>query len=318
MSKGIFIGDPHFQGISISSRKDIFLDSIITKFIESLNSAKDQNVDYIVILGDVFSAPEPSGKIRNLILNLLLRGNNGKEWPFEMYTLIGNHDIIGHTINSINRTAIQTLITAEALKMVDESNKYGIYFGHFDHYFKEKTIKSKMPIWALHANILPQQFYDDYVLIEDFQVQPETKIVISGHYHPGYDIITRDDGVIFANPGSLARVSSHDIRDNVQIALIENNNENITIEYQPITSAKKADMVFDLGKIKQVKEKSVDVKDFISVVNKAQSIINEEKNVITLVKKFAGDIKIENKIINEAIKRIEYAQNNMEDNEEDE
>ena len=130
-SKGLYIADPHFMDGSVSSRKDVFLDAISIKFREALEIARDRELEYVVILGDLFDKAEPPGLVRNRVIEILMRGNNSKRWPFDIFLTVGNHDIYSHTIKTIEKTAVKTIESVGLFQICDESEKYGIYFGHF-------------------------------------------------------------------------------------------------------------------------------------------------------------------------------------------
>lgn len=302
-SRGLYIADPHFTDASIPNRKDNFLESLSSKFQNALEIARDKELDYFVILGDLFHSPDPSGIVRNKIINILLSGNDSKKWPFDIFLTIGNHDIFGHNIKTIDKTAIKTLEAVNLIKICDKSEKHGVYFGHYKHNIENEKVDVESPIIAIHANIVPNSFYNS-VLIEDFYTNKNNKVVISGHYHPGYDLINYNN-VYFANPGSFGRISTTDSKHEIQACIIElKNNELDNIEYIPIPNAKKSNFVFDLEIIQERKINKIDVKDFINTINEAKIVISNESDVIQMIKEFGEASKINNEIIKEAIKRV--------------
>lgn len=313
-SRGLYIADPHFTDSSIPNRKDNFLDSLSSKFQNALEIARDKELDYFVILGDLFHSPDPSGTVRNRVINILLSGNDSKRWPFDIFLTIGNHDIFGHNIKTIDKTAIKTLESVNLIKICNKSDKYGIHFGHYKHNIESEKIDVDSPIIAIHANIVPNNFYNS-VLIEDFHVNEKNRVVISGHYHPGYSLISHNE-VYFANPGSFGRISTTDSKHEIQACIIElKNNDLENIEYIPIPNAKKSSFVFDLEVIQDKKINKIEIKDFIDTINEAKIVISNESDVIQMIKDFGEAAKIDEKIVNEAVKRVNN-QKPMEENDE--
>jgi DNA repair exonuclease SbcCD nuclease subunit len=303
-SRGLFIGDPHFKDGAVPNRKDNYLDSISLKFQESLEIARDLGLDYVVILGDLFNVQDPPGLVRNKVVEILSRGNNGIKWPFDIFLVVGNHDIYARNIKTIDRTAIKTLESAGLLKICEFSEEYGIYFGHYREGIEKTKFDVKFPIIALHSYVVPTEYYDS-ILIKDFYINDTNKLVISGHYHYGYPIIERSPGVFFANPGSLGRVSSDDINHKIQVILVELKESEIEkIEYIPLKQAKQADLIFDIEAIKNRTSKRIDITDFVRSIESAKTIVSKDSNIVDIVKQFGKETKVDQLIVDEAIKRI--------------
>jgi len=315
-SKGLYISDLHFRVKNISSRRDNFLEAISKKFTEALCIARDNEVQYVVLLGDLFEDGDPPGIVRNRVVDILLKGNNGREWPFEIFLVVGNHDIFSHTINTMNRTAIKTLHAVELIQICEKSEKYGIYFGHYKDNGEKEIVDTDLPILAMHTNILPNPFWGS-VLIEDFHTNPENKIVISGHYHPGYDTVYRKDGVIFANPGSVGRVSTDGASHQIKVLLLELvNNEIVKMEYIPLQSALPMESVFNIAQMKARKQAKTDISDFMNSINEASVILDQDDNILDQMKKFGADNQIKKEVMDEIIKRLILAQDNKGDVDE--
>lgn len=304
-SKGLYIADPHFTDKEIPNRKDIFLDAVSLKFQESLEIARDKNLDYVVILGDLFHTADP-GAARNRVIEILLRGNNSKNWPFEIFLVAGNHDLYGKNMQAIDKTSIKTLETVGLVKICDYSEKYGIYFGHYKVGIEQEKVDVNFPILAMHSYILPNSFYGSYVLIDDFFTNDSNKAVISGHYHAGYDIIEKKPGLYFANPGSLGRISATDATSHeIKVVMVELNKGEIdNIEYIPVGGACPAEQVFNLKAIEQNKKNKIDITEFINSIEIAKTTISKDADIVSSIKQFGEEIKMEQNVINEAIKRV--------------
>jgi len=303
-SRGLYIGDPHFID-HIPNRKDNFLNSISTKFQESLEIARNIGLDYLVILGDLFNQCEPPAVVRNKVVEILAKGNGGKKWPFDIFLTIGNHDLYYHSSSTLEKTAIKTLETTGLIKIVKSSEKYGIYFGHFEHGIEKHKINVDFPILAMHSNILPHKAIMDHVLISDFSTNDNNKLVVSGHYHDGYPIMEKSPGLFFANPGALGRISVTDMKRTVQVMMVElNRGEVDNIEYIPLTSAQPGSLIFDEKIIDAKKRKELDISEFVKSIDSAKIIINQKTDILGAIKQFGIDNNIEKQIIDEAVRRI--------------
>jgi len=221
-----------------------YTEAIAEKLTEALSIARDYPADYACILGDMFSHPDPKGEVRNAALHVLARGNGGEAWPFPIICVVGNHDIAGHTTDTLEQTAIETFSKAGVVHLNADVPEHDLFLIHYQHGVEKETFHSNATIWAAHSYIVPEPIMGEYVTIDDFRVGPRTKLVISGHWHNGYPIVRRSDGVIFANPGSLGRPRIDDAGHDVQVAIVEYDAKGIDIRYVPITSAKPPESVF--------------------------------------------------------------------------
>jgi len=266
-------GDIHYRNENPALRIDDYRAEIRDCLYEGLSFAADNEFDAVLFLGDNYDQPDPGGNVRNELIDILNRQPNGEEWPFARYSLVGNHDIIGHQLKTLKRTAIGTLGRSGviipglgagySIEHTAEVPALSLYCAHFTHgvEFMDHT-QSQSRIYALHANILREPFFDDkYILCDDFQVGPHTQLVITGHYHSGYATYKREDGVVFANPGSIARIdSSSSIDREVGVLLVKIEDDKIGWKFHKLESAKPGRKIFDLKTAEQntVKRKKKD------------------------------------------------------------
>jgi exonuclease SbcD len=265
----MFIGDLHWRGDNPPFRlaNYSYRDDIKNCTLESLYLAEKEQCECVVLLGDIFDTNEPSGSIRNEVIDIFNYKQNGEKWPFEIYAIIGNHDIVGHSKDTLYRTALGTL-SKTSVKIVDQIDEYSIYCGHYNHKIEHQDhSSSNCRIYALHANILPQQLFDaDCALISEFVVGKECQLVVSGHYHPGYEMIRRQDGVLFCNPGSISRDSAtiSNIERDIQVVIATINEKDINVKYHKLRNIKPGNEIFDLDAIFENKELKKDRK-FLSI-----------------------------------------------------
>ena len=282
MSRVMFVGDLHWRDKNPPHRIDNYKQDIENCFIESLSLAVKTHCDAVVLLGDLFDKYEPSGSIRNRVAEICLglcdTEQPRKPWPFPIYSLVGNHDVFG-TPETIKRTGIYSISLAGVI-IPDISNDYkvGDLPIHVVHWIDNVEFMGysdiDCKILALHAYILPDgsDFMGKHICVSDFKVHPNVEMVISGHYHPGYEPIIRDDGVIFCNPGSICRMQAikHNINRQVQVMIVEMDEENdYTIrKYKnfPLESAQPGSQVFNVLGAEKVRKEKKQRREFLEVI----------------------------------------------------
>lgn len=304
-SRGLFVTDIHARGDEkVSLRKDDFLKAVVVKLREAMNIAKDEKVDYIVIGGDLFDRWDPAASVQNALINVFMYDDDGNDWPFKKYVVVGNHDLYGYVWEKFHQAAIKNMIDAKVLTKLDEDRELGLYGGHFNSEVKQGQYMSDMPIWYIHHFIMPSGFVSPHYTVEDMKVSEGTRAVISGHYHPGYPVTTREDGVVFANPGSLARSSISDMKHIVSAALVDLDGDEVSVNYIPLRTAVPYEEVFELVDQKEEEHEPIDVEAFMGVIDSAREMIKEGSDSLDLLSHLAAEMSIDEQIIEEAKKRV--------------
>ena len=108
---------------------------------------------------------------------------------------------------------------------------------------------------------------------------------------------------MFANPGSLGRISIKDASHQVQVAVVSRDEDRIAVEYVPIQSAKRPEIVFDMRKGLSLNGNSA--KGFAASVQSARSIIERGADSIDLVHRFGEEDGTPRRIVDEAIRQIQ-------------
>ncbi len=255
--RAIYITDTHLRASNPRSRIDDYPQVILDKIKWILDYAKKREVDVILHGGDFFDGYDVAKSIETALLKLLCNST------IPIITTIGSHDIHGYSTTTINRSSIGILKAAEHIIVLD----YGEVFrwGNIivvgcphsldldkdsgNYFIDEDVIQDtrEYTILLAHGNLvdheLPEGF--DCTLLDDVEVNAD--LVLSGHYHPGYGIYRRKDGVTFVNPGSVARVKAtpDNRRRKPSIAYIEVfKDAPVSVDIVPIKVAKQGDEVF--------------------------------------------------------------------------
>ena len=306
------------MGASPINRIDDYPQAILNKIDSIFELGAEHNIDFILFGGDMFESYNASTSV----IRRTLEWFKGRDIP--MISILGNHDLHGHTLNTFHRSAVSILDVADFVEIIDVSEKYGVRGLHYYTGLEEdmtkgnKTPSEKMQevlagdetIWAAHAMISTEElkFISRNILVENIQVAPHTKLVLSGDYHAGFPITKRDDGVIFANPGSLSRrnVAKENLIRDVQVALVEYEpydfDGDIEIEYIKV-KAQPAEEVFDLAAIQDKKDVKVGTLSYIEKLKNLE-MSDTIDDLESEISKFAGEAGLDNEILDEILSRL--------------
>jgi len=291
----LFIKDPHFRfGMKFpSGRKDTYFEEIKAKIDNLIQIGKDRNIKKLGIPGDVFDVKQPSlwsGKAVTENHKVLQKLRD----QFEIYTIAGNHDLIG-SARSNKEDSMYTHFTNSGL-LIDIHNNpvkfgdvhlFGIDFNSDISKLKReikaidlkaKAIKAKEPkariILMFHEHLIaPEE--KDKVWGDSFSYRYATTnyknidVFVAGHLHKGY--ATQDyRNQIFINPFNFSRLArSHYTLDGSHIptavALTINNGKisykDIPLIHKPFNDS--IDMEVMLRELKQ----ELDIGNFLNNID---------------------------------------------------
>ena len=268
--KVLVIGDNHCKDKKPANRVDEYWLTSTNEFLETLQIAEDQKVDYAIYLGDIFDSRIAGPKTRNTLIKHLLCQPNGKEWSFRKFVVVGNHDI--ESSYPLMESDLGTLIEAGLLEKTDFSEEFGVGFAHFNPDIEEQIenglfLSKEAVIWACHAGISvkPNNMYRT-VLFDNIPMNETTQVVFAGHIHTPMSC-ERQDGKMFVNPGAVGRTSAKkdNIERDIYVVLLEYDLDGNTydLKYIPITNALPAELVFRLEEIKEEKEVKKELQEFV-------------------------------------------------------
>ena len=192
---GVFIGDPHFAGSSVGIRLGNYTEAVAEKLTEALEIARDYPADYACILGDLFTHPDPKGEVRNAALNVLAKGNGGEPWPFPIMCVVGNHDISGHTTDTLEQTAIETFNKAGVIDISETVPELDLYQIHYQHGIEKEIFHGDAAIWAIHSYVVPEPIMGEFITIECCSRYGETMVFPRLEMLAATDEILTDNGV---------------------------------------------------------------------------------------------------------------------------
>ena len=206
-----FIGDIHMDDRQPKFRSDDYCLSIAKKLNWAFTWCRENNVDKIILLGDVFHKKEVGGRARNLTIKVFKNHINTPNAP-EILCTIGNHDT-GNDMVNFKNTTLYTLSQVGFLTIKQNPNydpESMVAFGHHTVDLDQQIIDNGLMhpealIWSLHATVYhqPSQYGIDFNTI---QIEGPAKLIVCGHIHAFYQA-TRTDGIQLINPGPISRMA---------------------------------------------------------------------------------------------------------------
>ena len=271
IKKFLVVGDNHLDSMRPASRLDNYMEAGLMELTETLKIAKAAGVDYYILLGDVFNRIEVGGECRNRTIEIL-KSNEGEDWGFEKFLVVGNHDI-AHNPNNMEKSAVQALVSAGVVKCVDTIPDLPVRFFHFTPDLDQRLRDGELAnydekIMFMHASISDKAMIFDHVLFNDLVVNPQTKLIFSGHIHR--HMTAEKPGVKFFNPGSLGRpeISPDFEKHKVSVILFHYDFDTDNLKHRTVELKYSLpyDVIFDLERNKQRKSDDKNTELFIETV----------------------------------------------------
>lgn len=330
--KFVICGDLHWRGSNPRARRDNYMQSLTEKLNEVINLSNRYHAP-IIIPGDLLNSPNTAWGIVAELINVL------RQADAPIVTIHGNHDIYGSNPESVIRAPYGLMDFIDVVRNVEREpfvwqdpihdtwvrvSGYGYRAstdtpdGMWQFRAPELEEHAEDPpqgyapvakIHLVHANLMLEPPGIDsmpHTLISN--VKTNANVIISGHYHPGFGIHHREDGVLFINPGALSRTSAgaSDISRVVQVALLNIEADGkCEAELVPLRSAKPGDEVLSREHLDDAAERMARIQDFLELLaEEGQSRFMEMSEIIEDI---SERDKLPKEIKTEALKRLSLA-----------
>jgi len=213
--KMIFMTDSHFRAKTPVSRTDNFFESLLKKFKWVLKFAKKQKA-FIVHGGDFFDSPRVADYVAVAVADLIYK------YKVHIYCILGQHDLIGKNIDSYEQTKMGIFKRLKYFHLIGNKvvikGSIAIHGLDFDkenpvpNTIHVDRVKKKFNIVVVHGLIADRDLNvrGKDKLIEWNRVVTNADLLLSGDYHPGYGYQFHTLIGAFCNPGSFARLSTSD------------------------------------------------------------------------------------------------------------
>ena len=338
--KLLICGDLHYRGNNPRARTDNFQAALDKKLWEVLDISAQRKANAIIIAGDIFDSPSPSWSV----FSDLSRFFNASEVP--VLTVPGNHDIYGHSLSTLGRTAYGAMATrwlrfmwnlcdehveCPAERMLIRGSGYDTETDvKMDGYLIPRHVREHasslgFDVFTLvaHGMALTDKpgFEMRHTLLKDIAMHEDAPcILIVGHEHLGFGArwYPKADGteMLAINPGALCRLSAHpgEIERTVQVCLLEIHGKvdgllKCDVEMIPLASAKPGHEVLSRVHLEQQAQREERMTKFFDLLAAEGELTFLE--VTQIVEDLARRESIPPEIIKEALQRIGKARENM-------
>lgn len=204
--KLLYFSDAHIKASTPRSRLDDYPQALWNKFRQITEILLDNNVDCILINGDLFDTPDPATSLVNKYIELF------KYWDVPIYATIGSHDKFGYNDATLYRSGLGTLVATGLITIVNETRSIkdvqiaGVSHSyHLDENpsnYTRKRLNDSYMVQMCHGMILDKPFISTHTLIQN--VKTDADLCLLGHYHPGFGPVTIEN-TTWLNIGSLGR-----------------------------------------------------------------------------------------------------------------
>lgn len=216
----ILLGDVHLRSTVPEKRRDDFLAVQYRKMQEVFEAAKKYQAP-IICTGDLFDKHDPPISLLIRYLPLFL------DCPHGFYTAIGNHDVYGASLTTLDRSALGLMAKTRLVRVLN----------HDPIYIKDRSVIGKWPVVACgvtymddaplpelpetvdpdayrvlvsHSMVLLEKMYreqDDFVMADAYLDRyPNWNLLLCGHYHYRFKYVR--DGRLVLNPGAVVRIKA--------------------------------------------------------------------------------------------------------------
>lgn len=326
--KFLYVGDLHARSTSPKNRKDNWEETYANKILEIREIAKKHNVKAILHGGDFFSKHKYDTEFLAKVLNMWGHKNYNEKLLEEgvivggtneapIITPIGNHDLLGSSLKSYEKTSLCFLesigfvtIANKERPLVFKENDFSVAItgGHYELDMDETKepylIHEKQGDYHIHIvhGMLTDHKWPDGVphTTLDEVLHTKADLTIAGHDHKGFPLFEHE-GKLFVNPGSPVRMGTDEIKRKPKVMLIEVDEEGIKTRYVYLKSAKPGEEVLDLTEKENKERKSntlKDIKERIQENAKTGSSIND------IIKSIAEDSDIDEDVAQSAIDKV--------------
>ncbi len=326
----LFVTDTHLRGNSPRSRRDDFPATQREKLQEVVGLARDHRVDVLIHGGDLWENPYPALAVCADYLSVLLSA------PVPWLVVSGNHDVFGHNPSTLPRTMLgflEQLGLVEVLRpgcpVVKEKSGLEVQFSGqpFHHQMDRRDpaldycvdrVDADVGVHVVHGMLVdrPLPYPAAHTLVSDL---PGTRadLTLAGHYHLGFGPREKE-GKWFVNPGAMVRISNHpqEMERHPQVLLADIGGPGqLEWELIPLQRARPAGEVLDRSQLEARMAREEKLSQFVQQVQAAGHYGG--LNLGEIIRELAQKETIPPQVREEALRRLEKAQEDMEMGEED-
>lgn len=339
MTRLVFFNDPHYSRHAPECRADSYPQEILEKFHDCARIAVKLKADAIGCSGDWFHR---KGKVNFSEANDVLTVLRGwRDKGLDVIGILGNHDIAGHSLESLDNRAVGTLVRSQVLQLLDydpwisPDRKVVVtgtsYFHGCDAdddarlrmYGLPHAVAAKQheftTVHVAHGTLVRREFFEEYTRMEDLVVMLHERdrcpdVIVCGHLHfsEGVVKVERPGGgtVTICRVGSLGRVASDDLDRQVNALVLAFKGGRVAAKEVPIGKDPVRTYQDEDGKEhRDPKEHEERIKEFVRVLREEadeESLVDHRALLRTVCTKLG--MEFDDDVFNLAAQAVESRQ----------
>ena len=321
----LFFTDVHISGRNPRARVDNFVETVFDKLKQVVKLSKDMNCDFVLFGGDLFDSPSVSNSIAGRCARIF------REFS-KVIGVAGNHDLFGNNIDNIKATQLGLFEKAGLIDLLYRGERLVVNKGEFrlqisgtpshfgidsedieeDYVVDVLEEGAHRAIHIVHGMLMEKQFNPHMKVVTiDSVAHTFADLTLSGHYHRGFNTIDFN-GRLFANPGSLSRVSADmsELRRRVGVLYIEASKDGIATKFIPLSQAS-GEALLDRSRLDKAELQELKIGEFMREI-KATSFI-QSTDIRNIVRSLADNQNLDARVVNYALEKLSAAEETMGD-----
>lgn len=343
----LVFGDFHEGNQKPKARIDNFHETKVKLIQEIDEIAKKYNCKAKLQLGDFLDQSKYSSEVLTDIVRRwkpmapaqqLQRLQNKEITPEEFLSLIkddipligvvGNHELIGNSLNTLKQTSIYMLQEMGFMRLVDRENPVYLtdeetgqvvaitgapYHIHRDKpkFVGDYIIDEKLGdvhIHLVHGNGINKAIKPQHTTVDQFLYDTKADITIMGHYHKGFPVVEHEGKYAF-NPGSPHLLTADEMGRKPQVAILDITLEGIKILMIPLKTGSDSSKVLSREHIEEAQSKKRKMEEIKSTV--AQAEVGQRLSIKDILADLMENQKIPSHVRKDLIERVEQKMDAM-------
>lgn len=320
----LFFTDVHGRGTSPQNRRDNFPETLAAKLAEVSRLAREEQVDYILVGGDLFDTPGPALPVGVAVLAPL------QDIGRPIFAIGGNHDMFGHNPETLPRSMLGLAAGLGLIQLLSPGQKI---------YLEEDGLRVQLTGQPFHYNIDRRPPAQDYcvtkeeadfaihlvhgmlldrpvpgpafTLVEDI-LATAADVTLVGHNHIGFPPVEHK-GKFFICPGALVRLSNHpeEISRIPRVVRLDMEKNHFSCRLLPLSVARPGPEVLDRQAVTARVYREQRLASFVQGIRAGGEY--RELRLEAMVEQMATAKGIDDAVRAEALKRLDAAREILED-----
>lgn len=289
--------DLHLAAKNPLHRIDDYSQTLLEKLREIYETAKTENVDAVLFMGDFFNSHRIySYDIINQAMDIICLAD------VDTHAIIGQHDLVGYNKNSYASSAVCFLerhcprfkTIWEPLELDDTVLYPAHCFDDLLETMKQTVTKKKKSILLAHHLITLNELPYKTFLAKDL-VPSKFSAIFFGDYHAGMKPTMIED-TLFWGSGSLARIAINETKREPSFGIVTTQTgKPVEVEVRKLHCLKPPEEVFNVSLVEKTKEKTEFNPD--SFIERIREFESQSLDIYDLIEKVAKSEGIQEKIL---------------------